>query len=78
MVLVELVHVDRGQVQRRHDRSPAECVLIRVGGACAGKAKKQRINFDLPLSNPVRGKSTVDDLTVAIVQMIAVPTNLRS
>ena len=78
MVLVELVQVDRGQVQRRHDRSPAECVLIRVGGASAGKAKEQNVNFDLPLSDSVRGKSTVDDLTVAVVQMIAVPTNLRS
>ena len=32
------------------------------------KSKKQSVNFDLPLSDSVRGKSTVDDLTVAVVQ----------
>ena len=75
VVPVELVEVDRGQVQRRHDRSPAGCVLIRVGGASAGKSKKQNANFDLPLSDSVWGKSTVDDLTVAVVQMIAAGTH---
>ena len=33
------------------------------------KSKKQSVNFDLPLSDSVRGKSTVDGLIVAVVQM---------
>ena len=33
------------------------------------KSKKQSVNFDLPLSDSVRGKSTLDGLIVAIVQM---------
>ena len=31
------------------------------------KSKKQSVNFDLPLSDSVRGKSTVDGLTVEVV-----------
>lgn len=38
------------------------------------KSKKQSVNFDLPLSDSVRGKSTVDGLTVEVVQMIAAVT----
>ena len=37
--------------------------------AGAIKAKKQNVNFDLPLSDSDQGKSTVDGLTVAVVQM---------
>ena len=35
-----------------------------------GKSKNQIVNFDLPLSDSVRGKSTVDGLIVGVVQMI--------
>ena len=40
-------------------------------GASAGMSKKQSVKFDLPLSDSVRGKSTLDGLTVAVVQMMA-------
>ena len=38
------------------------------------KSKKQSVNFDLPLSDSVRGKSTVDGLTVEVVKMVAAVT----
>ena len=43
-----------------------------VGGANDGTSKPQSVKFDLPLSDSVRGKSTLDDLIVAFVQMIMV------
>ena len=34
-------------------------------------SKKQSVKFDLPLSDSVQGKSTVDGLTAAVAQMIS-------
>ena len=38
------------------------------------KSKKQSVNFDLPLSDSVRGKSTVDGLTVAMAMENEMPS----
>ncbi len=35
-------------------------------------SKKQSVNFDLPLSDSVRGKSAVDGLTVAMAREIEI------
>ena len=40
-----------------------------VGGASDGTSKTQSVKFDLPLSDSVRGKSTLDGLTVAVFLM---------
>ena len=40
-----------------------------VGGASDGTSKTQSVKFDLPLSDSVRGKSTLDGMIVAFVQM---------
>ena len=42
--------------------------------AGAEKAKKQSVNFDLPLSDSVQGKSTVDGLTVAMAMENEMPS----
>ena len=40
-------------------------------------SKRQTVKFDLPLSDSVRGKSTLDGLTVAAVQMMAAWCGVR-
>ena len=42
--------------------------MFNAGFVLGAVVKKQSVNFDLPLSDSVRGKSTVDGLTVAVVQ----------
>ena len=46
-------------------------------GASAGKSKKQSVKFDSHLSDSDRGRSTLDGLTVPVVQMIAARVHAR-
>ena len=42
--------------------------MFNAGVVLGAGVNKQNVNFDLPLSDSVRGKSTVDGLTVEVVQ----------
>ena len=46
--------------------SGSSCQEDGSGGAAARTSKKQSVNFDLPLSDSDRGKSTVDGFTFVV------------
>ena len=46
--------------------SGSSCQEDGSGGAAARTSKKQSVNFDLPLSDSDRGKSTVDGFTLVV------------
>ena len=62
---------DRNHGRPHSQMSGRSCMGDDSRSASAGMSKKPNVKFDLPLSDSVRGKSTVDGLTVAVAGMIS-------
>ena len=69
---------DRSQGRSNTQMSGSSCQEDGSGGAAARTSKKQSVNFDLPLSDSDRGKSTVDGFTLVVGRHKRLAQNVKS